>query len=166
MVDELRSVVRVEHEKREREHALQGGDGLDDPFRGVVADRRVLGPPGDQVGHRQSPRELALERWPAVRDGVRLDHPRRRGRFVADLAQPDRVTQHRRRSIGIWHLPASRCSCGASVPPTVSYTHLRAHETKANLVCRLLLEKKQKTTPKSSWARFCYTNIPEDSRKN
>ena len=24
---------------------------------------------------------------------------------------------------------------------TVSYTHLRAHETKANLVCRLLLEK-------------------------
>src|SRR5660398_136881 len=35
------------------------------------------------------------------------------------------------------------------LPPTVgvllepvSYTHLRAHETKANLVCRLLLEKK------------------------
>ena len=27
-------------------------------------------------------------------------------------------------------------------PDTVSYTHLRAHETKANLVCRLLLEKK------------------------
>src|SRR5660397_297787 len=28
--------------------------------------------------------------------------------------------------------------------PAVSYTHLRAHETKANLVCRLLLEKKKK----------------------
>ena len=28
----------------------------------------------------------------------------------------------------------------------VSYTHLRAHETKANLVCRLLLEKKNATT--------------------
>src|SRR5660398_123741 len=27
----------------------------------------------------------------------------------------------------------------------VSYTHLRAHETKANLVCRLLLEKKKNT---------------------
>ena len=26
----------------------------------------------------------------------------------------------------------------------VSYTHHRAHETKANLVCRLLLEKKKK----------------------
>ena len=31
-------------------------------------------------------------------------------------------------------------------PEPVSYTHLRAHETKANLVCRLLLEKKKKTT--------------------
>ena len=28
-------------------------------------------------------------------------------------------------------------------PKPVSYTHLRAHETKANLVCRLLLEKKK-----------------------
>ena len=28
------------------------------------------------------------------------------------------------------------------IPGTVSYTHLRAHETCADLVCRLLLEKK------------------------
>ena len=28
------------------------------------------------------------------------------------------------------------------VPVTVSYTHLRAHETRHDLVCRLLLEKK------------------------
>ena len=28
----------------------------------------------------------------------------------------------------------------------VSYTHLRAHETRGNLVCRLLLEKKHKKT--------------------
>src|SRR5674476_793155 len=28
-------------------------------------------------------------------------------------------------------------------PKTVSYTHLRAHETGRNLVCRLLLEKKK-----------------------
>ncbi|CZR83261.1 putative oxidoreductase [Clostridioides difficile] len=27
----------------------------------------------------------------------------------------------------------------------VSYTHLRAHETRHDLVCRLLLEKKKKT---------------------
>ena len=31
-------------------------------------------------------------------------------------------------------------------PMAVSYTHLRAHETKANLVCRLLLEKKKTKT--------------------
>eukprot|EP00825_Cyclidium_porcatum_P031432 TRINITY_DN33297_c0_g1_i1.p1 TRINITY_DN33297_c0_g1~~TRINITY_DN33297_c0_g1_i1.p1 ORF type:complete len:134 (-),score=9.97 TRINITY_DN33297_c0_g1_i1:23-424(-) len=31
---------------------------------------------------------------------------------------------------------------------TVSYTHLRAHETRHDLVCRLLLEKKKKQTKK------------------
>ena len=31
-------------------------------------------------------------------------------------------------------------------PETVSYTHLRAHETGRNLVCRLLLEKKKNNT--------------------
>src|SRR5665648_1184180 len=30
----------------------------------------------------------------------------------------------------------------------VSYTHLRAHETRHDLVCRLLLEKKKKTKTK------------------
>ena len=30
---------------------------------------------------------------------------------------------------------------GTTDPTTVSYTHLRAHETRSNLVCRLLLEK-------------------------
>src|SRR5674476_1683981 len=33
---------------------------------------------------------------------------------------------------------------GWTVPEPVSYTHLRAHETGRNLVCRLLLEKKKK----------------------
>ena len=33
---------------------------------------------------------------------------------------------------------------GGGVEP-VSYTHLRAHETVLDLVCRLLLEKKKKT---------------------
>ena len=36
------------------------------------------------------------------------------------------------------HLPPDRRS--------VSYTHLRAHETVLDLVCRLLLEKKKETT--------------------
>src|SRR5674476_1555902 len=33
-------------------------------------------------------------------------------------------------------------------PASVSYTHLRAHETGRNLVCRLLLEKKKKKKKK------------------
>src|SRR5665811_2550926 len=33
----------------------------------------------------------------------------------------------------------------ARMPEPVSYTHLRAHETVLDLVCRLLLEKKKKT---------------------
>ena len=40
---------------------------------------------------------------------------------------------------------ASGCRRGlsASSPASVSYTHLRAHETPEHLVCRLLLEKKK-----------------------
>src|SRR5678815_245507 len=34
--------------------------------------------------------------------------------------------------------------CPAPWRKTVSYTHLRAHETPEHLVCRLLLEKKKK----------------------
>ena len=35
----------------------------------------------------------------------------------------------------------------------VSYTHLRAHETGRNLVCRLLLEKKKKNKRRQEWRR-------------
>ena len=37
----------------------------------------------------------------------------------------------------------NRCAYTASKAAAVSYTHLRAHETRGNLVCRLLLEKKK-----------------------
>src|SRR5678809_1582131 len=47
--------------------------------------------------------------------------------------------QHwRRRDGGRWSVGAEWCR------RAVSYTHLRAHETGRNLVCRLLLEKKKK----------------------
>src|SRR5450759_4142127 len=36
--------------------------------------------------------------------------------------------------------PASSFEVGSQGPPSVSYTHLRAHETRHDLVCRLLLE--------------------------
>src|SRR5674476_1640437 len=60
------------------------------------------------------------------------------------------VTASRRRQGAIYNasVPCStrlliRVSSSVS-PIPVSYTHLRAHETGRNLVCRLLLEKKKK----------------------
>ena len=50
------------------------------------------------------------------------------------------VTQIRGHTAGSSSPPIHYGSCLASV----SYTHLRAHETRGNLVCRLLLEKKNK----------------------
>ena len=38
----------------------------------------------------------------------------------------------------------------------VSYTHLRAHETGRNLVCRLLLEKKKKQENKKNQSQYNY----------
>src|SRR5450756_1259006 len=40
----------------------------------------------------------------------------------------------------------------AASAAAVSYTHLRAHETRHDLVCRLLLEKKKKTNTKTNKA--------------
>ena len=48
---------------------------------------------------------------------------------------------HRRQNIRKYGDPAL---LKGLMPTTVSYTHLRAHETGRNLVCRLLLEKKKK----------------------
>ena len=47
---------------------------------------------------------------------------------------------------------ADRADMGA-----VSYTHLRAHETVLDLVCRLLLEKKKRQTDtnQTTWSDTC-----------
>ena len=47
-------------------------------------------------------------------------------------------------AVGVVHVgvPEHSIVVGAGNPETVSYTHLRAHETPEHLVCRLLLEKK------------------------
>src|SRR5660397_261252 len=42
---------------------------------------------------------------------------------------------------------------------TVSYTHLRAHETKANLVCRLLHEKKKNKAREHTCAKVLERSI-------
>src|SRR5674536_359161 len=45
-------------------------------------------------------------------------------------------------------------------PTSVSYTHLRAHETPEHLVCRLLLEKKKKTKKNNPSSTHTYRNKP------
>src|SRR5665647_3861083 len=59
--------------------------------------------------------------------------------------------QRRRRSVTGRDVPQKRGPCRIAQPRTrsVSYTHLRAHETDSYLVCRLLLEKKKKNSTKT-----------------
>ena len=59
----------------------------------------------------------------------------------------DRVT-----SLLTWGLPLGALAFCASLVLawSVSYTHLRAHETRHDLVCRLLLEKKKKKKKKEN----------------
>ena len=44
----------------------------------------------------------------------------------------------------------------------VSYTHLRAHETVLDLVCRLLLEKKNTPTANRPKVLYTYTNLIDE----
>src|SRR5450759_4357363 len=63
------------------------------------------------------------------------------GRMRASWAAPSFYVS----KIPIWNVPRrNRCRrFWTGCPGSVSYTHLRAHETRHDLVCRLLLEKKK-----------------------
>src|SRR5665809_123120 len=97
---------------------------------------------GEDDGHE------VTKRWPG---GARPSRWRRRAsaggkrlaRPQADVgeAQAERCAEAAAgRGSGAGVAGARRHRSGAE-RLAVSYTHLRAHETKANLVCRLLLEK-------------------------
>ena len=65
-----------------------------------------------------------------------------RDRFIGGVGQ----VRRRRRGVAAGHVPVfDDAGVLATVGP-VSYTHLRAHETVLDLVCRLLLEKKNTHT--------------------
>src|SRR5664280_1829925 len=66
-------------------------------------------------------------------EGVAVGHP---GEVVGDRAQEKGLLRVVRGDLGVEALQRH-------VPQAVSYTHLRAHETVLDLVCRLLLEKKK-----------------------
>src|SRR5664279_5826870 len=75
-----------------------------------------------------------------------------RGTFypLSDVASTSqrRITSPSFRSCStcLSHSQAPLCTCTRHlITNPVSYTHLRAHETDSYLVCRLLLEKKNKT---------------------
>ena len=94
----------------------------------------------------------------ALRNFVQLQHKAKCYFFIADLhsltTHPKPVDFHS----GVKTILSEYLASGldpekstlfvqSSVPQAVSYTHLRAHETVLDLVCRLLLEKKNKTRP-------------------
>src|SRR5660398_271632 len=118
----------------------------------------------DNLRMRSSP-TLMVVTVPSVRPfanaAIRVDLPLlfipmiRASRFgcllvVCHLSIPEVLTYFhlhiRTATAGIdsgWRGLFTPVSCSwRSYPIAVSYTHLRAHETKANLVCRLLLDKK------------------------
>src|SRR5665809_106334 len=121
---------------------------------------------GDARPHRRAP-GLRVRRHPS-RAGRDRDRPVRAAALTAAAAladpgardagdRPRRAGRHDEAGAGgVRQRPGGAGAAGVGARPggqagadPASYTHLRAHETKANLVCRLLLEKKKKTKRKT-----------------
>src|SRR5678816_1629550 len=64
-------------------------------------------------------------------------------KFAELVGQGDKMAQVRRTVEKVAVSDTTVFIAGESGTGTVSYTHLRAHETPEHLVCRLLLEKKK-----------------------
>ena len=76
---------------------------------------------------------MVVEIWAAVA-GASI------GVAASGIKGANRETQHGRDSLVRLTSAVDNLASRMDVP--VSYTHLRAHETREDLVCRLLLEKK------------------------
>src|SRR5665648_261763 len=149
--------------RRRRHRARAGRPGwqhLRFHRRTTPGDAGRRGPAGLRMRHPRAARRTRplgarpagpTHRGPAGADPIR--RRRRRARRPADRP----VRPGRRRECAGRRTPAGRapvhlpCAHPAAPDPRagrgrhpVSYTHLRAHETRHDLVCRLLLEKKKK----------------------
>src|SRR5450756_2859512 len=125
---------------------------------GDTGDYPRDGPPGLlSAPDKPSRQSRCPEKYPAFLEGV-VELPRlvmRLGcRVVRGCGGPGPAGRRRgpiRRGGARCPSPGGGCRCrGGTVNPrgsrgvqAVSYTHLRAHETRHDLVCRLLLEKKK-----------------------
>src|SRR5450756_2724535 len=80
--------------------------------------------------------------------GVHSSFRFRRGARMPACSKPARTSSgDNSPARGKKHLPSTlnpSARISFSITGSVSYTHLRAHETRHDLVCRLLLEKKKK----------------------
>src|SRR5674536_384220 len=85
---------------------------------------------------------------PPEHSGSSIDRPGTPSRATSCSAPVGRTVPARRHCYALAAVlsPTSLRLVGWRSPWTVSYTHLRAHETPEHLVCRLLLEKKKTHT--------------------
>src|SRR5450756_2799161 len=107
----------------------------------VVSGRR----PYMVLRSRSSPNVAAVGHWEQAR---RISS---RVNCITRLVSGQYAPASARRSTAAWKTRSVRSSSvlmmvSLSHLISVSYTHLRAHETRHDLVCRLLLEKKKYTT--------------------
>ena len=76
-------------------------------------------------------------------------------RYVKDIRKTLKQNIDGYANAGVYYFTQKEYKKAYDVWGTVSYTHLRAHETGRNLVCRLLLEKKKKSI---SQTRSCISH--------
>ena len=76
LVEEFRAVVAIEAFQRERQQVLDGLNLFQDALRAFVPGGPAFGPAGDDVGHGQTPDEIAGQRIAAVGHGIGFDEAR------------------------------------------------------------------------------------------
>src|SRR5660397_285405 len=132
--------------RKEHCRSMRSGSGGPWPIRRVR--KRLLQQIRQKTGNmivRQGPDQLLFAGYSKIPDS----RPRHESRGFLQIRiyiyRQDGGTEHVAR--GHFH---PRIAFRQHVLDPVSYTHLRAHETKANLVCRLLLEKKKQKKKKKT----------------